>query len=88
MFKFLKKKTQKNSESQGDTNLTTSIFKIDGMHCTSCSLNIDGALEDTQGVKNATTSYAKSETKIKYNNSQVNEAELKKIIEKEGYKVV
>lgn len=84
MFKFLKKKTQKDS----DEKFSTATFKIGGMHCTSCSLSIDGALEDTQGVKDAMTSYAKSEARIKYDTSQVSKNELKKIIEKQGYQIL
>ena len=33
-------------------------LKITGMHCPSCAMNIDGALEDTAGVIEAETSYA------------------------------
>ncbi len=36
------------------------IFKIQGMHCTSCAMNIDGELEDTEGIKEAKTNYAKT----------------------------
>ena len=39
------------------------VLKIDGMHCTSCSLSIDGELEDLPGVISASTSYAKSITR-------------------------
>lgn len=81
MFGFLKKKAQKNSG--GD--LKTATFQIDGMHCTSCSLNIDGALEDSKGVKSASTSYAKSQAKIEYNPKEISEDALKKVIENEGY---
>ena len=38
------------------------VLKIKGMHCTSCAMNIDGELEDTKGVKEANTSYAKQKT--------------------------
>lgn len=62
-------------------------FKIRGMHCTSCSLNIDGQLEDLNGVISADTSYAKSETKIKYDPEQVSIEQMKKVIEKLGYEI-
>lgn len=42
-------------------------FKIIGMHCTSCAMNIDGELEDTEGVKESKTSYAKQETEVTFN---------------------
>jgi len=37
------------------------------MHCTSCALNIDGELEDTEGVIEARTSYARQQTRVTFN---------------------
>ena len=53
MFSFFKKNTSGQSVT----------FKISGMHCPSCAMNIDGALEDeVEGVVTSQTNYAKSET--------------------------
>ncbi len=64
------------------------VFQIDGMHCTSCSMNIDGELEDTPGVIRAETSYAQSRTQVQYDSDQVTPEELKAVIAKLGYEVV
>jgi len=77
MFNLFKK------EKQGESV----TLKIDGMHCTSCSLSIDGELEDTNGVISATTSYAKSETKVIYDPKKVTVDEIKKVIESLDYRV-
>lgn len=66
----------------------TVTFKLGGMHCTSCAINIDGALEDTDGVLNAQTNYAKAFVKIEYNPDQVSTKTLKKVIKDQGYQVV
>lgn len=63
-------------------------FKIDGMHCTSCSMNIDGELEDLDGVLVATTSYPKSQTNITFNSELISEEALKQTIEALGYTVL
>jgi copper chaperone CopZ len=63
-------------------------FKISGMHCVSCSLNIDGELEDTDGVVSASTSYAKSETKVEFDPHKVSLDDLKKVIQAQGYGLV
>lgn len=60
------------------------ILKIVGMHCTACAMNIDGALEDA-GVQEAKTNFAKSETKIKFDEQKIKLADIQKIIEQEGY---
>lgn len=77
MFNFFSKKTL------GETV----IFKIDGMHCTSCSMNIDGELEDSEGVISATTSYPKSKTQIVFDPKKTTKNKLKKIIELLDYEV-
>jgi len=63
-------------------------FIINGMHCVSCSLNVDGALEDTKGIRSAVTSYAKGETLVQYDPDTVVLLQIQKIIEKLGYTVV
>ena len=41
-------------------------LKIEGMHCTSCAMNIDFDLEDLEGVKIAKTSYAKEMCEVEF----------------------
>lgn len=67
--------------------IQSQTFKINGMHCVSCAMNIDGELEDTPGVLEATTNYARQETLIKYDDALVNPEKLREVIQKTGYKV-
>ena len=62
-------------------------LKIKGMHCTSCAFNIDGELEDTEGIKSSQTSYAKSETEVKFDQSKINMQKIIDIVKKVGYDV-
>lgn len=66
---------------------TLITFQLDGLHCTSCSLNIDGALEDTPGVLSATTTYRTQQTKVEYDPTLVSVKQLKQTIEELGYSV-
>lgn len=67
--------------------MTKKKFKITGMHCTSCAMNIDGDLEDNvKGVKSASTSYAKQVTEIEYEEDNVKLEQIVKQIEETGYK--
>lgn len=63
-------------------------FKIAGMHCASCSINIDGELEDTQGVQSAATSYAKQYTVVEFDSDIVSEKEIIDCIKSVGYEAV
>ena len=60
-------------------------LKIIGMHCTSCSMNIDFDLEDLSGVKKAQTSYAREECIVEFDEKKVKIESLFKTIEKTGY---
>lgn len=61
------------------------VFKISGMHCTGCAMNIDGELEDTDGIKQASTHYAKSQTEVEFDEKKLSEKDIVKIIQKVGY---
>lgn len=63
-------------------------LKLSGLHCASCSLNIDGELEEVSGVISSNTSYAKQESVITYDPTLVKPTSFIKVIEKLGYKVV
>lgn len=66
--------------------MTTKIFTITGMHCTSCAINIDGELEDILGVTSA-TNYQRSETKVTYDEKNVKPKDIINIIGKLNYTV-
>lgn len=67
--------------------LTSVSFKISGMHCPSCCINIDGVLEDLEGVGEAKTNFAKSVTVIQYNPKIINTEIFKQVISQAGYQV-
>lgn len=65
--------------------MTKLKLKIDGMHCTSCAMNIDGELEDTDGVKSSNTNYAKQNTEVEFDESKINLQKIVSIIKSVGY---
>lgn len=60
-------------------------LKIEGMHCTSCAMNIDFDLEDLDGIKVAKTSYAKQECEIEFDEEIVTDEIIVQTIQKTGY---
>lgn len=82
MFKWLVSKKEGNSVS------ISRIFTISGMHCSSCSLLIDGELEDEPGVVSARTNYVQGSTQVTFDPQLVSEEKLQAIITKLGYTVV
>lgn len=61
------------------------VFKIIDMNCVSCSITIDGDLEDMDGVREAKTSYAKALTEVAFDPEKISEKEILEIIKKAGY---
>jgi len=68
------------------STLVTKKLTINGMHCVSCSMNIDFELEDIPGVKTAKTSYAKQECEVVFDEELVSIDIIRRTIEKTGYK--
>lgn len=61
------------------------LFKISGMHCTACAMNIDGKLEDTKGVQEANTNYVKQQTEVIYDEKLVDQGKIIEAIKTAGY---
>lgn len=67
---------------------TTITLKLSGLHCSSCSLNIDSELEDLPGVISTSTSYAKQESVITYDPGLTDPSQFSSVIQKLGYQVI
>lgn len=68
--------------------MTVVKLKIDGMHCNSCKVLIEDALEDEQGVNSSEVSLENNSLKVEYDDSKINIDRIKQIIEEEGFKVI
>lgn len=66
--------------------LVSRKFKIEGMHCTSCAMNIDFDLEDLDGVKSVSTNYARAECEIQFDEEKLEVEMISQTIQKTGYK--
>jgi copper chaperone CopZ len=65
---------------------TKKVFKLKGLHCTSCALMIEGNLEDAGAV--AKCDFASEKVEVEWDSGIVEEEKLVNAIEKDGYKVV
>ncbi len=64
------------------------VLHLGGMHCASCAGNIEKALKNKNGVKNAIVSYAAEKASIEYNPHQLSLGILEEVIEGTGYHVI
>ncbi|MCK9899295.1 heavy metal transporter [Parafrankia colletiae] len=66
--------------------VTTHTFRVEGMHCGSCSLLIDDALEDLPGVRSTQTALRQGRTTVELDLSQSRPQDVVKVIEDLGYR--
>ncbi len=67
------------------TSLEEVSFRIGGMTCAACAARIEKALSRLPGVKEATVSFAASQGRVLYDPSLLSLADMRRIIEEEGY---
>lgn len=67
------------------SNLIKKKLMIEGMHCSSCAMNIDFDLEDLSGLKVAKTNYARQETEVEFEQEKLDIAKIIAQIKKTGY---
>ncbi len=65
---------------------STAQIKISGMTCGACAVSVKRGLEKTKGVKSADVSVEKRLATVVYDDSQVNDQQLRDAINKTGFK--
>ena len=60
-------------------------LKINGMHCSSCAMNIDFDVEDLEGVESCKTSYAKQESEVVFDENKIKSEKIINQIKETGY---
>ena len=63
-------------------------FKIEGMSCASCAKAVERAAQKLDGVTEASVNFATGELSLNYESSKFKFTELKKVIEKAGYRII
>jgi len=64
----------------------TAAMRVPGMDCDACTVVIRHALAQTKGVKSVDLNVEKRMATIVYEDTQVSESQIQKVIEKSGYK--
>ena len=64
----------------------TTEIKVKGMTCGSCVVTVKKALAQTKGVRSADVSLEKAQAAVVYDDTQVNEQQLREAINKTGFK--
>jgi Cu+-exporting ATPase len=66
---------------------TTKVISVEGMTCASCSAAVERVTRKLEGVEESNVNLATEKLSIKFDSSKVRMSDIKKAIEKAGYKV-
>lgn len=61
-------------------------FRVDGMSCSSCSMNVEGIEDDLPGIKKVSASYQKGQMVVEFDEAKVSEAQIIDAVERKGYR--
>jgi mercuric ion binding protein len=64
----------------------TAQIKVSGMTCQACAVSVQKSLERTKGVKHVEVSSEKGLATVVYDDAEVNEQQLRSVIDKTGFK--
>lgn len=68
--------------------MRTQKFRITGMSCASCVINIEKTLSDTKGVQKANVNFPLESAQITFDETKISIEKLKQIIADEGYELL
>ncbi|MGH3386497.1 MAG: heavy-metal-associated domain-containing protein [Nocardioidaceae bacterium] len=67
---------------------TTHVWQVRGMHCSSCSILIDEAVEELDGVRSSTTSLKKKLTTVTLDPARCDPDRVVEAIQEAGYQAI
>jgi copper chaperone CopZ len=61
------------------------IFRVEGMHCSNCPMEVESIEDDLPGIKQVSASYQKGQMVVEFDETKVSEAQIVAAVEKRGY---
>jgi copper chaperone len=68
--------------------LQKALFKVVGMYCTTCKPLVEKQLKGQQAIKRIDIDFMRDSVIVEYDTSTITKEEIKKILEKSGYRFV
>jgi copper chaperone len=68
--------------------LQKALFKVVGMYCTTCKPVVEKQLKGQQAIKRIDIDFMRDSVIVEYDTSAITKEEIKKMLEKSGYRFV
>ena len=63
-------------------------YRVEGMNCINCAMNIEGIEDDLPGIKQICASYQKANMVVEFDETKVSEAQILAAVVKRGYQAI
>ncbi len=70
------------------SSVVDEVLSIEGMHCASCAMGLEGTFKNAEGVIEASVNLATEKAHVKYDRKKINHAGLIELVKSAGYSVV
>ena len=60
-------------------------FRVEGMHCSNCPMEVEAIEDDLPGIKQVSASYQKGNMVVEFDETKVSEAQIMAAVAKRGY---
>jgi copper chaperone CopZ len=61
------------------------IYRVEGMHCSNCPIEVESIEDDLPGIKQVSASYQRGQMVVEFDELKVSEAQIIAAVEKRGY---
>ncbi len=61
------------------------IYRVEGMHCSNCAMNIESIEDDLPGVRQVSASYQKGRMVVDFDDLQISEEQILAAVKERGY---
>lgn len=73
------------NKAEPEIDMINKTFRVEGMHCPNCAMNIEGIEDDLPGIKEVSASYQKGRMVVEFDEVRVSEAQIISALEKRGF---
>ncbi|MGA2503502.1 MAG: heavy metal-associated domain-containing protein [Anaerolineales bacterium] len=61
------------------------IYRVDGMHCSNCAMNIEAIEDELPGIRQISASYQKGQMVVEFDEVKVTELQILAAVKHRGY---
>lgn len=64
------------------------IFSVPDMHCSNCSMRLEGIEDELAGIREINASYHKQQMIVEFDETKVTEEQIVAAVKKKGYQAI